>query len=342
MKLKDFDFYLPEELIAQEPIKDRSKSRLLVLNKTSGNIEHKIFEDIIDYFEPGDCLVLNNTKVIPARLIGHRIKTRGKIEMVLLKPVDIDIWEVLVKPGRRAHIGDKIIFGDGCLTAKVLDDTDFGGRFVKFIYNSTSFEKILDDLGQMPTPPYIKKKLEDKNRYQTVYAQTPGSAAAPTAGLHFTEELLGKIRRKGVSTAFITLHVGLGTFRPVTVENIEEHKMHAEYYEISNDTAEVINSTKQTGGKVFAVGTTSTRTLETVADVNGKIKPCSGWSHIFIYPGYSFKAIDGLITNFHLPKSTLIMLVCAFAGREKVFKAYKEAVNEKYKFFSFGDAMLII
>ena len=342
MKLKDFDFYLPEELIAQEPIKDRSKSRLLVLNKTSGNIEHKIFEDIIDYFEPGDCLVLNNTKVIPARLIGHRIKTRGKIEMVLLKPVDIDIWEVLVKPGRRAHIGDKIIFGDGCLTAKVLDDTDFGGRFVKFIYNSTSFEKILDDLGQMPTPPYIKKKLEDKNRYQTVYAQTPGSAAAPTAGLHFTEELLGKIRRKGVSTAFITLHVGLGTFRPVTVENIEEHKMHAEYYEISNDTAEVINSTKQTGGKVFAVGTTSTRTLETVADVNGKIKPCSGWSDIFIYPGYSFKAIDGLITNFHLPKSTLIMLVCAFAGREKVFKAYKEAVNEKYKFFSFGDAMLIM
>jgi S-adenosylmethionine:tRNA ribosyltransferase-isomerase len=341
MKLKDFDFDLPEELIAQEPVKDRSKSRLLVLNKTSGLIEHKIFEDIICYLEPGDCLVLNNTKVIPARLMGYRIKTRGKIEMVLLKPVDTDTWEVLVKPGRRAHIGDEIFFGDGCLTAKVLDDTDFGGRIVKFFYE-TSFEKILDDLGQMPIPPYIKKQLQDKNRYQTVYAKTSGSAAAPTAGLHFTEELLEKIRKKGISTAFITLHVGLGTFRPVTVENIEEHKMHAEYYEISKETAEVINSTKQSGGKVFAVGTTSTRTLETVADVSGMIKSSSGWSDIFIYPGYDFKTVDGLITNFHLPKSTLIMLVCAFAGREKVFKAYKEAVNENYKFFSFGDAMLIM
>ena len=341
MKLEDFNFDLPEELIAQEPIKDRSKSRLLVLNKASGKIEHKIFEDVIHYLEPGDCLVLNNTKVIPARLMGHRKKTCGKIEMVLLKPVDTDTWEVLVKPGRRARIGDEIVFGDGCLIAKGLGDTDFGGRIVKFFYD-TSFEKILDELGQMPTPPYIKKKLQDKNRYQTVYAQTPGSAAAPTAGLHFTEELLENIRKKGISTAFITLHVGLGTFRPVTVENIEEHKMHAEYYEISKETAEVINSTKQIGGKVFAVGTTSARTLETIADVNGKTKPCSGWSDIFIYPGYDFKAIDGLITNFHLPKSTLIMLVCAFAGREKVFKAYREAINKKYKFFSFGDAMIIM
>ncbi len=341
MKLEDFDFDLPEELIAQEPIKERSKSRLLVLNKISGNIEHKTFEDVIDYMEPRDCLVLNNTKVIPARLIGNRKKTRGKIEMVLLKPVEPDTWEVLAKPGRRARIGDEILFGDGCLMAKVLNSTDFGGRIVKF-FHDTSFEKILGKLGHMPTPPYIKKRLQDKNRYQTVYAQTPGSAAAPTAGLHFTEELLEKIRKKGISTVFITLHIGLGTFRPVKVTNIEEHIMHAEYYEISKDAAEVINSTKQTGGKVFSVGTTSARTLETVADVNGKIKPCSGWTDIFIYPGYAFKAIDGLITNFHLPKSTLIMLVCALAGREKVLKAYKEALNENYKFFSFGDAMLIM
>ncbi|HHY70448.1 MAG TPA: tRNA preQ1(34) S-adenosylmethionine ribosyltransferase-isomerase QueA [Thermoanaerobacterales bacterium] len=341
MKLEDFDFDLPEELIAQEPIKERSKSRLLVLNKISGNIEHKTFEDVIDYMEPRDCLVLNNTKVIPARLIGNRKKTRGKIEMVLLKPVEPDTWEVLAKPGRRARIGDEILFGDGCLMAKVLNSTDFGGRIVKF-FHDTSFEKILGKLGHMPTPPYIKKRLQDKNRYQTVYAQTPGSAAAPTAGLHFTEELLEKIRKKGISTVFITLHIGLGTFRPVKVTNIEEHIMHAEYYEISKDAAEVINSTKQTGGKVFSVGTTSARTLETVADVNGKIKPCSGWTDIFIYPGYAFKAIDGLITIFHLPKSTLIMLVCALAGREKVLKAYKEALNENYKFFSFGDAMLIM
>ncbi|MCG1012938.1 tRNA preQ1(34) S-adenosylmethionine ribosyltransferase-isomerase QueA [Tepidanaerobacter sp. GT38] len=341
MKLEEFDFYLPEELIAQEPIEDRSKSRLLVLNKTSGEIEHRIFEDVIYYLRPGDCLVLNNTKVIPARLIGRRKNTHGKIEMVLLKPVDVDIWEVLVKPGRRAHIGEEIVFGDGQLAAKVIDITDFGGRIVEF-FHERPFQEVLHELGEMPTPPYIKKKLQDENRYQTVYAVKPGSAAAPTAGLHFTQELLEKIRQKGVSIAFITLHVGLGTFRPVTVENIQEHKMHAEYYEISHEAADLINSTKQVGGKVIAVGTTSTRTLETVADVNGIIKPGSGWTDIFIYPGYKFKAVDALITNFHLPKSTLIMLVCAFAGKEKVFRAYKEAVNEKYRFFSFGDSMLIM
>jgi len=341
MKLEEFDFYLPEELIAQEPIEDRSKSRLLVLNKTSGEIEHRIFEDVIYYLRPGDCLVLNNTKVIPARLIGRRKNTHGKIEMVLLKPVDVDIWEVLVKPGRRAHIGEEIVFGDGQLAAKVIDITDFGGRIVEF-FHERPFQEVLHELGEMPTPPYIKKKLQDENRYQTVYAVKPGSAAAPTAGLHFTQELLEKIRQKGVSIAFITLHVGLGTFRPVTVENIQEHKMHAEYYELSHEAADLINSTKQVGGKVIAVGTTSTRTLETVADVNGIIKPGSGWTDIFIYPGYKFKAVDALITNFHLPKSTLIMLVCAFAGKEKVFRAYKEAVNEKYRFFSFGDSMLIM
>lgn len=341
MKLEEFDFYLPEELIAQEPIENRAKSRLLVLNRTSGEIEHKSFEDIIFYLKPGDCLVLNNTKVIPARLKGQRKNTNGKIEMVLLRPVGIDTWEVLVKPGRRALIGEEILFGEGKLIAKVLDMTDFGGRIVKF-FHEMPFEELLSELGEMPTPPYIKKKLQDKNRYQTVYAKTPGSAAAPTAGLHFTKELLENIRAKGISIAFITLHVGLGTFRPVTVENIEKHKMHAEYYEISQEAADLINSTKQSGGRIVAVGTTSTRTLETVADADGKIRPCKGWSDIFIYPGYKFKAIDGLITNFHLPKSTLIMLVCAFAGREKVFKAYKEAVNKKYRFFSFGDAMLIM
>jgi len=341
MKLEEFDFFLPEELIAQEPIENRSKSRLLVLNKVNGEIEHKNFEDIIHYLEPGDCLVLNNTKVIPARLMGQRKNTHGKIEMVLLRPVDIDTWEVLVKPGRRALIGEEILFGEGKLEAHVLNKTDFGGRIVKFFYKG-HFEEILYELGEMPTPPYIKKKLKDKNRYQTVYAANPGSAAAPTAGLHFTKELLENIRKKGISIALITLHVGLGTFRPVTVENIEQHKMHAEYYEINQEAADLINSTKQSGGKVIAVGTTSTRTLETVADIEGMIRPCRGWSDIFIYPGYKFKAIDGIITNFHLPKSTLIMLVCAFAGKDKVFKAYKEAVNKKYRFFSFGDAMLVI
>jgi len=341
MKLEEFDFYLPEDLIAQEPIENRSKSRLLVLNKVSGDIEHRSFEDVIHYLQPGDCLVLNDTKVIPARLMGRRKNSLGKIEMVLLKPVETDTWEVLVKPGRRARIGDEVVFGHGELVARIIDTTYFGGRIVK-IFHDKPFQEVLNNLGEMPTPPYIKKKLEDKNRYQTVYAKKPGSAAAPTAGLHFTEELLNKIKDKGISVVFITLHVGLGTFRPVTVENIEEHKMHAEYYEISQEAADAINSTKARGKRVIAVGTTSTRTLETVADESGHIRPCSGWSDIFIYPGYKFKTIDALITNFHLPKSTLIMLVCAFAGKEKVFRAYEEAVKEKYRFFSFGDAMLII
>ena len=341
MKLEEFDFYLPEDLIAQEPIENRSKSRLLVLNKVSGDIEHRSFEDVIHYLQPGDCLVLNDTKVIPARLMGRRKNSLGKIEMVLLKPVETDTWEVLVKPGRRARIGDEVVFGHGELVARIIDTTDFGGRIVK-IFHDKPFQEVLNNLGEMPTPPYIKKKLEDKNRYQTVYAKKPGSAAAPTAGLHFTEELLNKIKDKGISVVFITLHVGLGTFRPVTVENIEEHKMHAEYYEISQEAADAINSTKARGKRVIAVGTTSTRTLETVADESGHIRPCSGWSDIFIYPGYKFKTIDALITNFHLPKSTLIMLVCAFAGKEKVFRAYEEAVKEKYRFFSFGDSMLIM
>jgi len=341
MKLEEFDFDLPEELIAQEPIENRSKSRLLVLNKSTGEIEHKIFEDVIDYLQKGDCLVLNNTKVIPARLIGRRQRTGGRIEVVLLKPIENDVWEALVKPGSKARKGEEIVFGNGQLTAKVLDNTDYGGRLMQFFYEG-SFEEILDKLGQMPTPPYIKKKLEDKDRYQTVYAQIPGSAAAPTAGLHFTEELLNKLRAKGVSIVFITLHVGLGTFRPVKVENVEEHKMHSEYYEVSPEAAETICRTKETGKRVIAVGTTSTRTLETIGDENGMVKPGNGWSDIFIYPGYKFKVVDALITNFHLPKSTLIMLVSAFAGKEKVFKAYEEAIREKYRFFSFGDAMLII
>ncbi len=340
MKLEDFDFNLPDELIAQEPIKKRSKSRLLVLNKANGNIEHKTFEDIIKYLKPRDCLVLNDTKVIPARLIGNRKKTHGKIEVMLLKSVGTDLWEALVKPGRRAQVGDEFFFGDGSLTANVIGITDFGGRVIKFFYN-TSFEKVLDKFGQMPTPPYIKKRLQDKNRYQTVFAQKSGSAAAPTAGFHFTRGLLKAIQQKGVSIVFITLHVGLGTFRPVHVANIKAHTMHAEYYEISKETAKVINLTKQTGGRIFAVGTTSTRVLETVVDINGRVKSSKGWTDIFIYPGYAFKAVDCLITNFHLPKSTLIMLVSAFAGKEKILKAYTEAIENKYRFFSFGDAMLI-
>lgn len=341
MELKEFYYHLPEDLIAQEPLEDRSKSRLLVLHKNDGAIEHRIFEDIIEYLEPGDCLVLNDTKVIPARLVGTRKDTGGKVEFVLLKRTGKDIWEILVKPGRRAKIGSEIIFGDGRLRARIIDYTDAGGRIAEFYYDGI-FEQVLDELGQMPVPPYIKKKLKDKDRYQTVYARYPGSAAAPTAGLHFTKDLLAGITNKGVETAYITLHVGLGTFRPVRVKNIEEHKMHAEYYEVSSEAAQKINSAREKGRRVIAVGTTSTRTLETVADENGQIEPKSGWSDIFIYPGYRFKAIDGLITNFHLPESTLIMLVCAFAGKEKVFRAYEEAINKKYRFYSFGDAMLII
>lgn len=340
MDLKEFYYYLPQELIAQEPIKDRSLSRLLVLDRNTGHIEHRIFEDILDYLNPGDCLVLNNTRVIPARLIGIRKDTGGKIEFVLLKKAGKNLWEVLVKPGRRARLGSEFVFGDGRLKARVMDITDEGGRIVEFFYEGI-FEQLLDELGQMPLPPYIKKKLEDRERYQTVYAREPGSAAAPTAGLHFTNELLEKIRQKQINTAFITLHVGLGTFRPVKARRIEDHRMHEEYYEVSSEAAEIINKTKENGNRIIAVGTTSTRTLETVGDIDGRVKPQSGWSGIFIYPGYKFKVIDGLITNFHLPESTLIMLVCAFAGKDKVFKAYEEAVKKRYKFYSFGDAMFI-
>lgn len=341
MDLKEFYYYLPQELIAQEPIKNRSQSRLLVLNRNTGHIEHRIFEDIVDYLNPGDCLVLNNTRVIPARLIGARKDTGGKIEFVLLKRIGINIWEVLVKPGKRARLGSEFVFGNDRLRARVMSITDEGSRIVEFFYEGI-FEQLLDELGQMPLPPYIKTKLEDRERYQTVYSTEPGSAAAPTAGLHFTNELLEKIRQKKVNTAFVTLHVGLGTFRPVKARRIEDHRMHEEYYEVSAEAAEIINETKQNGNRIIAVGTTSTRTLETVGDIYGRVKPQSGWSGIFIYPGYKFKVIDGLITNFHLPESTLIMLVCAFAGKDKVFKAYEEAVKKRYKFYSFGDAMLIV
>lgn len=340
MKLEEFDYYLPEKLIAQVPIENRVMSKLLILNKQNGNILHKKFADIIDFVSPGDCLVLNDTKVIPARLYGFRKDTGGKIEFVLLKKSNKNIWEVLVKPGKRARVGKKFVFGNGCLEAKVLDKTNYGGRVVEFYFDGT-FEQILDKVGQMPTPPYIKKELQDKNRYQTVYASRLGSAAAPTAGLHFTESLLRSLKSKKVNIAFITLHVGLGTFRPVKEENIEEHKMHAEYYDISPDAAKKINETKSNGGKIIAVGTTSTRTLETVSDCDGFIKPQKGWTDIFIYPGYNFKVVDGLITNFHLPKSTLLMLVCAFAGKNNIFKAYEDAINKNYRFFSFGDAMFI-
>lgn len=341
MKLSEFDYYLPEELIAQVPIKDRSKSKLLIIDKKTGQRLHRRFDDIIDFISPGDCLVLNDTKVIPARLYGFRKDTGGKMEFVLLKKLDKDTWEVLVKPGKRAKIGRTFIFGDGCLEAKVLDKTDYGGRIVEFSYDGI-FEQILDEIGQMPTPPYIKKKLENQNRYQTVYASRLGSAAAPTAGLHFTESLLDSLKDKGVNIAFITLHVGLGTFRPVKTENIEEHKMHTEYYDISKDAAQRINETKKKGKKVIAVGTTSTRTLETASHEDGFVEPKSGWSDIFIYPGYKFKIIDSLITNFHLPKSTLLMLVCALAGKDNIFKAYKDAIKRNYRFFSFGDAMFIV
>lgn len=341
MKLEEFYYDLPEELIAQEPISNRSLSRLLVLNKSTGAIEHKVFENIVDYLEAGDCLVLNDTKVIPARLIGERVDTKGKIEFVLLKRITKDRWEVLVKPGKRAKIGTEFTFGDGSLKAKVLEHTDVGGRVVEFYYNGI-FEQVLDAVGKMPLPPYIKKTLKDKDRYQTVYARFPGSVAAPTAGLHFTKELLEKVKGKGVEIAYITLHVGLGTFRPVKVKEIEQHKMHSEYYEVNRETAEKINKAKENGKRIIAVGTTSTRTLETVANSQGIVEPKQGWSDIFIYPGYKFKIVDSLITNFHLPESTLIMLVSAFAGKEKIFNAYKEAIEKKYRFFSFGDAMYIM
>ncbi|KPU44994.1 S-adenosylmethionine:tRNA ribosyltransferase-isomerase [Oxobacter pfennigii] len=340
MILDDFDFFLPEELIAQEPLEKRDTSRLMVLDKNTGEIEHRVFKDIITYLKKGDCIVLNNTRVIPARLFGSKEGSGGKIEVLLLKRLEKDVWEVLVKPGKKAKSGANIIFGNGQLKGKVIDTTDEGGRIIRFEYEGI-FEEVLDKLGEMPLPHYIKKQLKDKERYQTVYSKYEGSAAAPTAGLHFTKELLKEIEDSGVGIAYVTLHVGLGTFRPVKTEVIEEHHMHSEFYTIDDVNAEIINNAKKNKGRIISVGTTSTRTLETAADNEGRISAKSGWTDIFIYPGYKFKLVDCLITNFHLPKSTLIMLVSALAGRENVLNAYKTAVNEKYRFFSFGDAMFI-
>lgn len=342
MNLHDFYYDLPQELIAQDPLSDRSGSRLMVLDKDTGAIEHKIFRDIVDDLNPGDCLVINDTKVIPARLIGEKTDTGAAIEVLLLtRKKDLkDTWEVLVKPGKKAKPGARISFGGGRLIGEIIDIVEEGNRLIQFTYDGI-FEEILDELGQMPLPPYITHRLEDKNRYQTVYATHEGSAAAPTAGLHFTEELLDKIRKKGVEIARVTLHVGLGTFRPVKVENIQEHHMHSEFYIVTQEAADTINAAKKNGGRIISVGTTSTRTLESVAAADGTIRACSGWTQIFIYPGYRFKVIDGLITNFHLPESTLVMLVSALAGREHVLHAYEVAVQEKYRFFSFGDAMYI-
>ncbi|MBU5213552.1 MULTISPECIES: tRNA preQ1(34) S-adenosylmethionine ribosyltransferase-isomerase QueA [Heyndrickxia] len=342
MKIDLFDFNLPESLIAQTPLKNRSDSRLMVLNKQTGEIEHQVFKNITKYLKPGDCLVLNDTKVLPARLFGIKEDTGAKIEVLLLKQMENDRWETLVKPAKRIKVGSEIVFGDGKLKARCIAEKDHGGRIIEFHYEGIFYE-VLNELGEMPLPPYIKEQLEDRDRYQTVYAKETGSAAAPTAGLHFTEELLTEIKNMGVHITFLTLHVGLGTFRPVSVEDIHEHEMHAEFYQVSEETADLINRVKQQGGRIISVGTTSTRTLETIASANnGKIIATSGWTDIFIYPGYEFKGIDGMITNFHLPKSTLIMLVSALAGRQNVLHAYEEAVNEKYRFFSFGDAMLII
>lgn len=340
MKRQDFYYELPEELIAQDPLEDRSSSRLLVLDKESGAVSHHVFKEITDYLHEGDCLVINDTKVIPARLIGSKVGTDAKIEVLLLKRKENNIWETLVKPGKKAKVGTKISFGDGLLIGEVVDIVEEGNRLIQFSYEGI-FEEILDQLGQMPLPPYITHQLEDKNRYQTVYAKHTGSAAAPTAGLHFTPELLEALEAKGVKIARVTLHVGLGTFRPVKVDDILEHHMHSEFFQIDEDAAEKINQTKANGGRVICVGTTSCRTIESAADENGQLKACSGWTEIFIYPGYQFKVLDCLITNFHLPESTLVMLVSALAGREHVLAAYEEAVKEKYRFFSFGDAMFI-
>jgi S-adenosylmethionine:tRNA ribosyltransferase-isomerase len=341
MKTSDFYYDLPEELIAQDPMEDRTASRLLVLDRKTGAVKHKIFSDVIDYLNKGDCLVINNTRVIPARLIGEKEGTGGKVEVLLLKRRANDVWETLVKPGKKLRPGAKITFGDGRLRAEVLEVVEEGNRLVKFCYEGI-FEEILDSLGEMPLPPYITHKLEDKEMYQTVYAKFDGSAAAPTAGLHFTKELLNKIEEKGIKIASITLHVGLGTFRPVKVDDVNNHHMHTEWYEVNAEAAEIINETKRNGGRVICVGTTSCRTIESVADDNGYMKAKTGETDIFIYPGYKFKVMDGLITNFHLPESTLVMLVSAFAGKENVLSAYETAVKEKYRFFSFGDAMILI
>lgn len=358
MDVKEFYYELPGELIAQDPLEDRSSSRLLVLNRQTGELEHKHFSGILDYLTPQDCLVINNTRVIPARLFGEKEGTKAKIELLLLKRRENDVWETLVKPGKKAKPGTRILFGGGLLKGEILDVVEDGNRLIQFTYEGI-FEEILDELGQMPLPPYITHQLEDKERYQTVYAKYDGSAAAPTAGLHFTKELLDDIRARGIPIAEVTLHVGLGTFRPVKVEKIQEHHMHSEYFELNEEAADIINDTKRNGGRVFCVGTTSCRTLESVAkmrmekgfpvgDAQEKgarqtwVEPCSGWTDIFIYPGYQFQVLDALITNFHLPESTLVMLVSALAGREKILHAYEVAVKERYRFFSFGDAMLIL
>ena len=342
MKLEEFDFYLPEELIAQTPLLKRDTSKLLTINRKENTYEHKVFSDIIDYFNPGDTLVLNNTRVMPARLYGQKKDTGAAIEVLLLKNKEHNMWECLVKPAKRIKVGSIVSFGDGIMEAECVKVLDDGFRYFEFKYEGI-FQERLDELGTMPLPPYIKERLTDKERYQTVYSKEVGSSAAPTAGLHFTNELLDKIKQKGVNIVYLTLHVGLGTFRPVSVENIEDHDMHSEYYTLDEETANVINETKKNGRRVFSVGTTSTRTLETIArDNDGEIVPASGWTNIFIYPGFEFKCVDGLITNFHLPKSSLIMLVSAFYKREKVLELYKIAVENKYRFFSFGDAMIII
>lgn len=341
MKTSDFYFDLPQELIAQDPLEDRSASRLLHLDKISGEIEHKHFCDIIDFLEPGDCLVVNDTKVIPARLYGRKVGTDAVIELLLLKRRDNDTWETLVKPGKKAKPGTVISFGEGLLTGEIIDIVEEGNRLIRFSYKGI-FEEILDQLGEMPLPPYITHKLQDKNRYQTVYAKNEGSAAAPTAGLHFTKELLQQVQDKGVSIAHVTLHVGLGTFRPVKVEDVTDHHMHSEFYIVEEDQAKLINDTKKNGKRVIAVGTTSCRTLESATDESGVLRAGSGWTDIFIYPGYDFRMIDGLITNFHLPESTLLMLVSALAGKAHIMGAYEKAVEERYRFFSFGDAMLIL
>ncbi|GAB6100289.1 tRNA preQ1(34) S-adenosylmethionine ribosyltransferase-isomerase QueA [Halanaerocella petrolearia] len=341
MKVEEFDFDLPEELIAQQPVEPRDESQLMVVNRAEDKLEHNTFKDIVDYFQPGDALVRNNTKVIPARLFGHKEETGGKVEFLLLNRVKLDTWETLVKANGKVRVGTRIVFGEGKLVAKVKDVTDFGGRVVEFEHEGV-FEEILDELGSMPLPPYIKEKLENPDKYQTVYAEKRGAAAAPTAGLHFTDSLLNALKDKGVKIIDITLHVGLGTFRPVKVDDIEEHDMHSEYYEVSEEAAQLINETKEKGNRVFAVGTTTTRTLETVANEDGKINAGKGWTDIFIYPGYDFKGINALITNFHLPKSTLIMMVSAFAGRKLTMKAYQTAIEREYRFYSLGDGMLII
>ena len=340
LKTSDFYFDLPQELIAQDPLKDRSSSRLLVLDKNTGEREHRSFYNLLEYLKEGDCLVLNNTRVIPARLFGKKEDTGALVEVLLLKRKEKDLWETLVKPGKKCRPGARLVFGEGLLKAEVVEVVEEGNRLIRFEYQGI-WEEILDSLGEMPLPPYITHKLEDKNRYQTVYAKYDGSAAAPTAGLHFTPDLLEELKNRGIRLAYVTLHVGLGTFRPVKVENILEHHMHSEIYQITKEAADIINETKESGGRVFCVGTTSCRTIESAADDQGRLHPCEGSTDIFIYPGYHFKILDGLITNFHLPESTLVMLVSALAGKENVMRAYREAVREKYRFFSFGDAMLI-